>query len=400
MSNRPVQPLSFCCQECGQRIDIQIGGKDAGVTGAVQLEAKGPFDDETNFVDLHLDFPVSFGPYVMGDTPYMRALARIGSENVQCHSARLNHLDACHPKFVFFETLLKFYTREKWVPFKNAIEKQFGGVVLSNKMQDRNAALYKTIAEIMWPFAMPGQAADDIECYMDVLIYLAKTHKHSFHAFVDEILETNFLKNLQVACLAIYPRILRAELPLRPALFLDFDAEYQKQPVPMRVSSEQFDSFKDLYKDIAEIISRQFVLVAGLNNLLKRGDHNAFKPNIGLTTSGKDLTPKNLNAFTDIAFGQKEDFVDDNWFSFGEQAADNQLRNAIAHFKTDYDEITQKITYYPRKEGMKQEKSEEIYFLDFMYRVLIAYREMNRLHQLIKSLFYYHYLIHAEDDAK
>ncbi|KZB51378.1 hypothetical protein AUP41_07810 [Thalassospira xiamenensis] len=186
---------------------------------------------------------------------------------------------------------------------------------------------------------------------------------------------------------------------MRPALFLDFDAAYQKQTIPMRVSADQFDDFKDLYKDIAEIISRQFVLVAGLNNLFKRGDHNVFKPEIGMTKSGKDQTPKSLHAFTDIPFGQKGDFIDDNWFSFGEQAADNQLRNAIAHFKTDYDDITQKITYYPRKEGMKQEKSEVIYFLDFMQRVLVAYREMNRLHQLIKSLFYYHYLIQTAENT-
>jgi hypothetical protein len=118
-----------------------------------------------------------------------------------------------------------------------------------------------------------------------------------------------------------------------------------------------------------------------------------------LTKSGKDLTPKNLHGFADLAFGQKDDYIDDNWFSFSDRVADNQLRNAIAHYKTDYDEITQKITYYPRKEGMKQEKSEEIFFLEFMRRMLVAYREMNRLHQLIKSLFYYHYLIHAEENA-
>jgi len=94
-----------------------------------------------------------------------------------------------------------------------------------------------------------------------------------------------------------------------------------------------------------------------------------------------------------VSFGQKQDFIDDSWFTFGDEAADNQLRNAIAHFKTDYDEITQKITYFPRNEGIKQVKSEEMYFLEFMRRILIAYRELNRLHQLIKSLFYYHYLI-------
>lgn len=400
MSNRAEQPLRFCCPDCGQPVDIVIGGKHAGVSGAVEIKGEGPFDQETNFVDLHLDFPVHFGKYVMGDTPFMRAASRIGVDNIQLHSARLRQLDATYTTFHFFETLLKFYVRERWGPFKNAIEKRFGGTVISDKMQDRNAALYDVIAKVMWPFARVGQALEDIEQYMDLLLHLANTHKLALAAFIDEILDTNFLKNLQVSCLGIYPRILKAELSLRPALFLDFDTEYQNQAIPMRVSADQFDAFKDLYKDIAEIISRQFVLVAGLNNLLKRGDHNAFKAEIGLTKSGKDLTPKSLHAFADLDFGQKAGFIDDNWFSLDDQSADNQLRNAIAHFKTDYDEITQNITYFPRKEGMNQDKSEEIYFLEFMRRILVAYREMSRLHQLIKSLLYYNYLIHEAENTE
>tara|TARA_B100000427_G_scaffold270946_1_gene237750 strand:- start:618 stop:1877 length:1260 start_codon:yes stop_codon:yes gene_type:complete len=395
MSNRPEQPLRFCCPGCGQPIDIIFGGKHVGVTGAVEIEAVGPFDEGANFVDLHLDFPVSFGKYVMGDTPFMRAVGRIGAENIHIHNARLQQLDATYQDFGFFETLLKFYIREKWAPFQNAAEKRFDTKVASNRMQDRNAALYEVIAKVMWPFARAGQGMDDIQQFMQIEMDLAKADQTAFDAFIEEILDTGFLKNLQIDCLKIYPRILKAELPLRPALFLDFDTEYQNQPIPMRVSADQFDTFKDLYKDTSEIISRQFVLVAGLNNLLKRGDHNAFKPGIGLTKSGKDFTPKSLHEFADVPFGQKEDFIDDSWFSFGDEAADNQLRNAIAHYKTDYDDITQMITYYPRREGMKQEKSEEIYFLEFMRRILVAYREMNRLHQLIKSLFYFHYLVRS-----
>ncbi|HMF21461.1 MAG TPA: hypothetical protein VKG24_04980 [Pseudolabrys sp.] len=41
---------------------------------------------------------------------------------------------------------------------------------------------------------------------------------------------------------------------------------------------------------------------------------------------------------------------------------------------------------------MRQEKAETISFLDFMHQLLITYREMHRLHQLIKCLFNYLYL--------
>jgi hypothetical protein len=74
-------------------------------------------------------------------------------------------------------------------------------------------------------------------------------------------------------------------------------------------------------------------------------------------------------------------------------AIDNHLRNAIAHYKAEYDEINQIVTYYPKREGIKQEKAEETFFLEFMRRLLVAYREMHRLHHLIKNLFYYRFIV-------
>ena len=62
-------------------------------------------------------------------------------------------------------------------------------------------------------------------------------------------------------------------------------------------------------------------------------------------------------------------------------------------FKTDYDQVKQIVTYYPRLEGMNQEKAEQITFIQFMKRLLQSYREMRRLNHLIKGLFYLQYLI-------
>lgn len=71
----------------------------------------------------------------------------------------------------------------------------------------------------------------------------------------------------------------------------------------------------------------------------------------------------------------------------------NRFRNAIAHYKAEYDEVTQLITFYSRKEGMAQAQGEQVYFLEFARLLLISYREMHRLHHLIKSIFYYYFLI-------
>jgi hypothetical protein len=395
MSNRDEQPFHFCCQTCGSPIDITLR-KDRGgnFVGARQLIPDlYPFDESTNFVDLHLDFPVSFEKYVMGLTPYMRAVQRTDDDGMMLHRGRLNFLNEELPKFRIFALILKLYVAGKLTPFKLSLKRNFNMVVKSDKPEDINAALYKLITDVMMPFAYPWQDRETVDLFKEVIDELGRDHKSATKSFMKEMIDAAFLKKLQIACLGIYPKILDAELPLRPVLFLDFDEEFRNNPIPMRISNAAFDNHKDLYKDISEIISRQYVLVAGINNLLKRGNHHTFKSEIGLAGSGKDFTPKNLHAFADVPFGHKLSFIDDPWFNFADDGADNQLRNAIAHYKAEYDEITQTVTYYPRKEGIKQEKAETISFLQFMRQLLISYREMHRLHHLIKCLFFLQFII-------
>lgn len=393
MSNREEQPLRFCCQTCGSPIDIVIRASRGGeFIGAKQLQPDlWPFDESTNFVDLHLDFPVAFGKYVQGHTPFMMAIRRIGYEAMKLHGARLHRLEEQAPKFRVFGLLLKLFRNEKWTPFKTNCHRNFNTQLKSDSPEDPAAAIYRIIADMMSPFAFPGQDEEAYNAHM--MSELAGNYPEALQAFMADIIDSGFLKNLQDACFEIYPRILDAELPLRPVLFLDFDEEFANNPIPMRISNEVFESFKDLYKDISEIISRQFVLVAGVNNLLKRRDHNAFRPGIGLAKNGKDYTPKDLHAFADVPFGKKLEYIDDSWFEPLDGGADNKLRNAIAHFKTDYDPVKQIVTYYPRLEGLNQEKAEQITFIQFMKRLLQSYREMRRLNHLIKGLFYLQYVI-------
>lgn len=390
MSNRETQPVRFACQSCGSPIDITMVGAVPDVTGATRVQGIEPFDAETNFVDLHLDFPVSFEPYEMGMTPFMRASRRIGYAEMQLHGARLNHLNAEMQKARYFETILKLYAREKFVPFKLNIKRTFGIDVKSDRPEDRNAALYLLIAHMMAAYEYPDQSRAASDSSFDVLLEATKINKVAVETFVIEITDNKFLKNLQLDVLEIYPRMLAAELIIRPALFLDFDTEYADNPIPLRVSASEFDKFKDLYKDISEIISRQFVLVAGVNNLLKRGNHNSFAPRPN--NRGEDKAPTSLDNYADVAFGLKSDNLDDSWHTFLDDSVSNQLRNAIAHYKAEYDEVTQIVTYYPKKEGMAQEQAEKIFLIEFVRRLLTAYREMHRLHHLIKCLFYYRYL--------
>ena len=109
--------------------------------------------------------------------------------------------------------------------------------------------------------------------------------------------------------------------------------------------------------------------------------------------NGKDVAPASINAFADISFGLKQDFIDNPWYEMMDGAVRQPYQNAIAHYKLEYDEVAQICIYYPKREGIDGERNRRIYFREFMRRLLITYREMRRLHHLIKVLFFYRYLI-------
>lgn len=391
MSNRKHQPVRFACQSCGAAVDIELDLNGMEIFGATKTESDKRFDAKTNFVDLHLDFPVSFDPYQPGLTPFIRAMMRVDKDAMKIHGWRLRHLDSLAPKARYFRTILKLYAKSKHTPFKLNIERQFDIDVHSDRPEDINAALYKLISVMMAAFELPGQSVDAVDVTTKAIFDTADQNREALDSFVDSVITSGFLKNLQTDILEIYPRIVDAELVLRPALFLDFDNNYAKNPIALRVSTSDFEALRDLYKDISEIISRELILVAGINNILKREDADLFEEKLSKT--GKPLHPSSISEFADIPYGRKMEFIDQPWHEALKDAGDNQIRNAIAHYKTEYDEISQSISFYSKKEGIKQDKANEIYFIEFVRRLLQSYREMHRLHHVVKSIFYYYYLI-------
>ncbi|MGU5528978.1 hypothetical protein, partial [Aeromonas caviae] len=71
------------------------------------------------------------------------------------------------------------------------------------------------------------------------------------------------------------------------------------------------------------------------------------------------------------------------------EAVDSRLRNGIAHYKYEYTESTQLIKIYPTKEGLERKNFDEIYFLEFMRKILMLFREVHNINHMIKAIHYY-----------
>jgi hypothetical protein len=357
-------------------------------------EQRGTFVDNKNpFVDLHLDFPVRFGKYIPGDTPYMIAMQdlRDTSESdvemlakIQFHNQRLNQLNHFHDRADEIKTIIRLYNGKNKQLFKKRIndflQQDLGP---SLKPQDINAALYKFLTFVFLPFVHFGEVGSLVEEFTGMMKRLAG---QPFNNFVRNIVDSGFLGSLQADCLKLYPEIYYAELPMRPALYLDLIEKYEKAKTAARISTKDFQSYKDLYKDIVEVVSRQLVLVAGINNIIHRNNSNAFP-----TIDGGALS--SLEKFSKKTISEKFKYLDDCWYKIDREIVGAEVRNSIAHNNVNYNEITQIIEYFPEGGGLRPTTGKQIYFLDFMRMLLEVFREMNNLHHLVKCLFYYEYLI-------
>ncbi len=399
LSNRDVQPFQFACPECEEKITFNILGEDFNLEGAIDLvDFEAPFTGGNHFIDLHLDFPASFEKYEMGFTPFMRAAQEIGHENYQHLNERLNALNYLYPKKRELRRLITQYKRGEVNTFRKTCNKLLGIQLKSNKKQDILAALYTATSIMSSPFTI-HQHNEEISTKMpDLLRSLDYTHKIKTRAFFEQLIKTGFLRNVHHECLSLYPKIVELDLPLRPALYFDYKQLNEGDKISGRVSTADFDSCSNLYKDLSEVFSLLLTLVAGLNNLLKRGDYDLFDDSVRLNKKQeliKELA--SLNNFTNMDLGKKIECIDDSFYYIDKSAINHKLRNAIAHYKYEYEESTQMIFYYPNREGMSRENMYEISFLEFLRYSLMLFREVHSLNHIVKSLFFYTVLVLKKD---
>ena len=143
------QPLRFVCPTCGSPIDVdfnyETAPQDASVkfTGATDQEEK-TIADTNHFIDLHLDFPIYYGNYVMGLTPFIRATQMIGVENVRHFSARIRMVDDRTKETGEIESIIRLYVTENWELYKKKIHEYLPREQFPCELPiDRNQCLYQ-----------------------------------------------------------------------------------------------------------------------------------------------------------------------------------------------------------------------------------------------------------------
>jgi len=392
-SNQERQTFRFACEKCASPIIVNLVVDFEKVTwkgeiqGGTEVESMWPdkVDQSNQFVDLHLDFPTYYGKYEMGITPFLRASTKL-KDNLIPYQKMLALLQAAVNDTVNINAIIRFYLTGNVQLFEKKIRDYFDEKSFPcKKPVDINRALYQFLCIAFMSLNDPEGQASFVESANEKLCKIYQDNRESFGLFLEHIIDVGFLANVQRDCLELYPHILEANEILRPALYHEFVDDDNKETC-LRLGNSDFLKHKGLLQNICEVISRQLVFVAGVNNIAKRGQHNVFEPKI-------QRYPKSLDEFANYSFGVRSKYIDDSfWGPIAAGVAKNHLRNAIAHYKVEYDESTQEIEFYFKLEGMKQKRHEKMTYMDFTVVMLESFRWMNKFNHLIKMLYVFWYL--------
>ncbi|EPA9245543.1 hypothetical protein [Yersinia kristensenii] len=390
MSNRDVQPFQFACPTCENTISFTVGVGNPKFSGAEPQETND-FGSTNPFIDLHLDFPVEFGKYEQGNTAFMKVTKAIGHEKYYMLNSRLESMNYIYRHRDSLHRIITQFKQGNYNSFSSLINKIPNlKKPRSQKIQDIFTTLYTVTSVMSFPFTIHDHNVEISEEMPKILWFIDQRYNKALNDFFDQIIDNGFLKSLHFDCLSLYPKMIDFELPARPAIYYDYDNKKDLSMIPARVSTAEFDDCNNFYKDLSEVFSRQLVIIAGLNNLLKRGDHNLFDDSVRLSKKNEVIKGfSSLNEYANIDLNAKINGLDDSFYNVDMDALDNKLRNGIAHYKCEYKESTQVITYYYSKEGMNRSKFNELTFMSFMRKLLLLFREVHSINHIIKSLYFY-----------
>jgi hypothetical protein len=149
------------------------------------------------------------------------------------------------------------------------------------------------------------------------------------------------------------------------------------------ITSFDFEANKSFFVDSYEWLSKNLFFPIGLLNATERCDFSSMSR----TKMAKSLNVATVDDFLRLDHGRKKEITAESVVLSGlhEKFANNgQLRNAIQHFKHEFNPVTQQIRYFPYTDPKKSSKFKEISLIKFAY---LTYQSMQAVHQSLSFLF-------------
>jgi len=415
LSNKEtVQVFSFCCHQCSGILSIEIDptkGTNYKLINADRVERPEKGFLGLKSVRLHLDFPavvtdgwIPFSPFTIA------ALMLRQGANIEHYRAVTSELNFYSENILTLKSIFNFHKNGKakqlYLASNKLLREKFKSVagvdldyiksmtILDNiTTRDLDIIFYKTllvISEVLTKGENPDREVKELSSYFTSL------NKERLYEFHSCLTGNGHLRNSAVTINNIYSDIFSNEEYFRPSIFL---SDYSEMPFkgkksPLRLVSEKVGVILNIYKDLVEVISKQYIVIVGLRNIKNSKSYDVFKKRTVNMRWGA-ISVNNLAEFSSLDLGVKTRFMEGCLYCNDLKAISSRIRNSIAHNNWEYNELTQKVTFRFTKnvdEKSDHKNSQTKTMLEINSEVINLFRLMHKLNTVnyLFGCFYGH----------
>ncbi|KPX55140.1 hypothetical protein LCH33_004169 [Pseudomonas amygdali] len=422
LSNKEtVQIFSFCCHQCSGILSIEIDPTkhtDYKLINAdrVKRPEKGFLDLKS--VRLHLDFPAVITDSWIPFSPFTIAALMLNKvANIEHYRAVTSELNFYSENILTLKSIFNFHkngqAKQLYLASNTLLREKFKSVVdvdldyiksmtiLDNvKTRDLDVIFYKTllvISEVLTKGENPDHEIKELSSYFKSL------SREKLCEFRTYLSGNNHLRSSVATINNIYSDIFSNEEFFRPSIFL---SDYSKMPFkgkksPLLLVGEKVGVILNIYKDLVEVISKQYIVIVGLRNIKRSKNYDVFK-NRTVKMRWGAVSANNLAEFSSLDLGVKIKFMEGCLYYHELKLISSRIRNSIAHNNWEYNELTQKVTFRFAKnvdEKTDHKNSQTKTMLEINSEVIGLFRLMHKLNVVnyLFSCYYGHRDFRDED---
>lgn len=407
-NKKTVQTFSFCCHQCSGILSVEIDPTkhaDCKLINVNRIERpeKGFFGLKS--VRLHLDFPAMVTDSWMPFSNYtIAALALKDDVNIDHFKFVTSELNFYSENILTLQSIFNFHkngrTKQLYLASYKLLREEYEVIVgvdldYINSMtvldnitsRDLDVIFYKTLFGISVALNKgenPDHEMRELEPYFSGL---NKDRLYEFHSYLSN---NNHLRKTSETVNKIYSDIFSNEEFFRPSIFLSDYSEmsYKNRKSPLRLVGEKVGVILNIYKDLVEVISKQYVVLVGLRNIKTSKSYNVFKNKKVSLRSGV-VSVNSLAEFSSLDLGVKTKFMVGCLYYNELQKISSKIRNSIAHNNWEYNDLAQEVTFRFSKnvdEKPNQKNSQTKTMLEVNGDVIQMFRLLHKLN-IVNYLF-------------
>jgi len=370
-------PFAIGCKGCGAILRGKLIQDQKNVSLDLQLENSDRVDEPSDGnivqeVECSGEFPVKryFGTRAgeLKLSPFIVASGFMGEAYIVFKANIYKYLAVRRTKWSELSTVIDLYAAKNYGAASNLLKQHFPAKDETPDLRTLVSHFYDVIDSIIQCLLPPNHFNKRTLYLLRFFGDAKRTNEKELGRLVEYLYNELDVLGLESEGINILTRFLNHFDYFLPTICLSY---YSKGSVPQPLGAEylitttDFDIVKQFYADSYEWICRALPLLMGAENIRTRAEYNS------MPTIRRHRTIKRIHSLSDFQHAPnaiKKEFIGTSpglkqYFS---SILDNQIRNAVSHYKTRLDPVEQLIEYFPFNDPAHAQKSKHIYLIDFV----------------------------------